>query len=140
MVEKAKERGIELAVACQENIPPVSADEEKISWVILQLMDNAIKFTQPGGKVILHIARSKDQVEVTVMDTGIGIPQALTEEIFESFYQLDGGTTRKAGGTGLGLALAKKIIESHGSTIRVTSEEGKGSRFAFLLDRHTGQA
>jgi len=133
---KAKERGIKLTLECEPNLPTVSGDEEKISWVILQLLDNAIKFTHQGGKVTLRVTRVDRMVEISVIDTGIGIPQEQTEEIFESFYQLDGSTTRKAGGTGLGLTLAKKIIESHGSFIRVISEEGKGSCFAFSLKLH----
>lgn len=135
VTEKAKERGIKLSLDCEPGLPQVSGDVEKISWVILQFLDNAIKFTQSGGSVTLRAARNGlGQVEFSVMDTGIGIPESRIEEIFDSFYQLDGGTTRKAGGTGLGLALAKKIIEAHGATIRVTSEVNKGSCFAFSLE------
>lgn len=133
---KAKERGIKLSLECEGDLPLVSGDEEKISWVIMQLLDNAIKFTQQGGKVTLRISQVDRMVDISVIDTGIGIPGERTEEIFESFYQLDGSTTRKAGGTGLGLTLAKKIVESHGSFIRVISEEGKGSCFAFSLKLH----
>lgn len=135
-ISKAKERGIKLVFECEQGLPQVSGDEEKISWVILQLLDNAIKFTPQGGKVILRITGTDRLVDISVIDNGIGIPQEQTEEIFESFYQLDGSTTRKAGGTGLGLTLAKKIVESHGSFIRVISEEGKGSCFAFSLKLH----
>lgn len=130
---KARERGIKLVLECAKDLPQVSGDMEKISWVVLQFLDNAIKFTQKGGKVALRAACNNNQVDIAVFDTGIGIPDSRIEEIFESFYQLDGSTTRKAGGTGLGLALAKKIIEAHGASIRVTSEEGKGSCFAFSL-------
>jgi two-component system phosphate regulon sensor histidine kinase PhoR len=132
---KARERGIKLALDCEKNLPKVSGDEEKISWVVLQFLDNAIKFTQPGGRVILRAACAGNLVEISVIDTGIGIPDSRIEEIFESFYQLDGSTTRKAGGTGLGLALAKKIVEAHGVSIQVTSQEGKGSCFAFSLKK-----
>lgn len=133
---KARERGIKLSLECSSGLPPVSGDEEKISWVIMQLLDNAIKFTPQGGKITLRVDQLDRMVEVSVIDTGIGIPEGQKEEIFESFYQLDGSTTRKAGGTGLGLTLAKKIVESHGSFIRVISEEGKGSSFAFTLKLH----
>lgn len=133
---KAKDRNIKLILECDDDLPKASGDEEKISWVVMQFLDNAIKFTQPGGKVILHAALVEQQIEISVQDTGIGIPEAQVDEVFESFYQLDGSSTRKAGGTGLGLALAKKIVESHGMSIRVTSEVGKGSCFSFFLKLH----
>jgi signal transduction histidine kinase len=131
--QKAKERKIELILDAKSDLPEVSGDESKISWVVLQFMDNAIKFTQPGGKVKLHACQRDQSVNIEVIDTGMGIPPTRIEEIFESFYQLDGSTTRKVGGTGLGLALARKIVEAHGSVIQVTSEVGKGSRFEFSL-------
>jgi signal transduction histidine kinase len=133
---KAKERSIKLINDCEDNLPQVEGDEEKISWVIMQLLDNAIKFTQAGGTVTLRIHQQDRLVNISVLDTGIGIPPAQINEIFESFYQLDGSTTRKAGGTGLGLALAKNIVEAHGAIIRVTSDVGKGSCFAFSLKVH----
>lgn len=130
---KARERNINLDLDCEDHLLPVEGDEEKISWVIIQLLDNAVKFTQPGGSVTLRIRRQENLVNVSVLDTGIGIPVTRFEEIFDSFYQLDGSTTRRAGGTGLGLALAKNIMEAHESVIRVTSDIGKGSCFAFAL-------
>ncbi len=135
---KAKERNIKLVYECDEKIPNVEGDEDKISWVIIQLLDNAIKFTQPGGMVTLRIRPQEGEVNVMILDTGIGIPAARIDEVFDSFYQLDGSTTRRAGGTGLGLALAKNIIEAHGSNIQVTSEVGKGSCFSFSLKKHPG--
>lgn len=133
---KARERNIDLVLDCQPDLPEVEGDEEKVSWVILQFIDNAIKFNKPGGQVKLSLQQEDDRVRVSVCDTGIGIPEALQSEIFESFHQLDGSTTRHAGGTGLGLALAKKLIEAHGSTIRVMSELEKGSCFEFDLKIH----
>lgn len=133
---KARERNIQLQVKCDPDLPQVDGDEEKISWVILQFLDNAIKFTGPSGKVKLQVTQEGPFLNVAVIDSGIGIPTSRVNEIFESFYQLDGSSTRRAGGTGLGLALAKKIIEAHGSVIRVTSEEGKGSFFEFHLKVH----
>jgi signal transduction histidine kinase len=136
---KAREHNIRLNLYYEPDLPYVEGDEEKISWVILQFLDNAIKFTASGGQVTLRVTREGRFINVAVSDTGIGIPAARIEEIFESFYQLDGSTTRKAGGTGLGLALAKKLVEAHGSSINVTSEEGKGSSFAFLLQVHSDE-
>jgi two-component system sensor histidine kinase/response regulator len=135
--QKANEHHIKLVLECEENLPEVEGDEEKVSWVIQQFLDNAIKFSQAGGTVTLRIHRDDRIVTISVADTGIGIPEARTEEIFDSFHQLDGSTTRRAGGTGLGLALAKKIAEAHGTNIMVTSEMGKGSCFSFSLKVHT---
>ena len=118
-------------------IPPeplkVNADNEKISWVLMQLLDNAIKFTRPGGTVTLRAEGEDNFIHIHVLDTGIGIPADRYDQIFEPFYQLDGSSTRKAGGTGLGLALARRIVEAHGSVIHVYSDPGKGSRFEFVL-------
>lgn len=133
---KARERNIQLQLECDPDLPMVDADEEKISWVVLQFLDNAIKFTPLGGKVKLEVTQEGPFLNVAVIDSGIGIPPGRENEIFESFYQLDGSSTRRAGGTGLGLALAKKIVEAHGSVIRVLSQEGKGSSFAFHLKVH----
>jgi signal transduction histidine kinase len=132
---KAQEREIELKLEIPEAVI-VDADSEKISWVITQFLDNAIKFTAPKGKVVLSATREGNFFHIQVCDTGIGIPENRLEQIFEPFVQLDGSSTRKVGGTGLGLALARRIIETHGSVIHVHSEVGKGSQFEFLLKIH----
>ncbi len=111
----------------------VMADEEKISWVILQLVDNALKFSPPGASVQLHLTTQDAFARISIEDAGIGIPAERIGELFESFHQLDGSSTRRAGGTGLGLALVKRIIEAHNSIVQVTSAVGKGSKFEFLL-------
>ena len=131
---KARDRNISLNFDIQPDIPLVQADEEKISLAILQLIDNAIKFTPAGGQVNLSIEKESDTlVLVTVADTGIGIPSNRLEEVFEPFHQLDASSTRRYGGTGLGLALVKEIVSAHGSNVNVKSEEGKGSTFSFPL-------
>lgn len=130
---RAESKQIRLELNCPAQPVCVLADEEKIAWVILQLIDNAIKFTPIGGVVFVHLARQNTDAQLAIEDTGIGIPSERTGEIFESFHQLDGSSTRRFGGTGLGLALVKKIIEAHNSSIHVTSTVGKGSKFEFLL-------
>ncbi len=131
---KAEDRNVALNYDVSPGIPHVQADEEKISWAILQLVDNAIKFTPSGGQVTLSVRPESDTlVMVKVTDTGIGIPVARLGELFEPFHQLDASATRRYGGTGLGLALAKEIVSAHNSTIEVQSEEGKGSTFFFPL-------
>ena len=131
---KADDRNVALFSDIKPEIPLVQADEEKISWEILQLIDNAIKFTPSGGKVILSVQPEMNSlIMVSVTDTGIGIPANRISEIYEPFHQLDSSSTRRYGGTGLGLALVREIITAHGSMIEVQSEDGKGSRFRFPL-------
>lgn len=129
----AKARKIALQVSIAEGLPLVRVDGEKISWVILQLLDNAIKFTPQGGSVSVSAMQEDGLVTLRVTDTGIGIPKDRLEEIFEPFHQLDSANNRSYGGTGLGLALVRRIIEAHGSAIKVTSEIGRGSSFEFSL-------
>ncbi|KAF0108383.1 MAG: hypothetical protein FD146_957 [Anaerolineaceae bacterium] len=131
---KAESRGIELEVAVESGLPPVKADAEKISWAVLQLLDNAIKFTPAGGKVTLSAClETAALVMISVSDSGIGIPPERLKELFEPFHQLDGSSTRRFGGTGMGLALVRDILEAHGSVIEVESEDGKGATFRFPL-------
>jgi signal transduction histidine kinase len=131
---KANDRSVTLTFDIRPDIPFVQADEEKISWAILQLVENAIKFTSKGGKVTLTIQPETDTlVQVSVSDTGIGIAPDRMDEIFEPFHQLDASATRHYGGTGLGLALVKEIVSAHGSIIEVKSDQGKGSTFSFPL-------
>jgi signal transduction histidine kinase len=115
-------------------LPLVQADPEKIGWVLSQLLDNGIKFTPTGGRVVVSVKEEiANLVMVSVIDTGIGIPPERMNEIFEPFHQLDGSSTRHAGGTGLGLSLMRQIVEAHGSLLDVISTEGKGSTFKFPL-------
>lgn len=131
---KANERGVNLVVNVSESIPFVQADSEKLAWVLSQLVDNAIKFTQSNGSVIVTAKEEgSNLVQISVSDTGIGIPQHRMQEIFEPFHQLDGSSTRHYGGTGLGLSLVRQIVEAHGSLLDVKSVEGKGSIFKFPL-------
>lgn len=111
----------------------LQADREKMQWVVQQLIENAIKFTPDGGTIRVKTLKENEYITVSVSDNGIGIPHERIEEIFEPFHQLDGSSTRRYGGTGLGLALARKIVEAHGSMIHVDSKPGKGSTFEFPL-------
>jgi two-component system sensor histidine kinase/response regulator len=130
---KAAEKNITLIC----NIPSqnlwVKADKEKITWVILHLLENGIKFTPQNGKVILDTIIDNNIVTIRINDTGIGIPEDKLDIIFEPFRQLDGSATRKYGGAGLGLSLVKQIIEAHGSMVIVKSSPSKGSSFEFSL-------
>jgi signal transduction histidine kinase len=131
---QAQARGIKLTAAISEDVPFVQGDPQKIGWALSQLIDNGIKFTSAGGSVTVSVGREGENlVIVSVSDTGIGIPAHRIEEIFEPFHQLDGSSTRRYGGTGLGLSLVRQIIEAHGSMLEVQSVEGRGSTFKFPL-------
>jgi signal transduction histidine kinase len=130
---KANEKNIEITSNLNEHIPEVSADEEKIKWVIMQLLDNAIKFTPESGKININAEEVHEFVTVAISDTGIGIPVDRINEMFEPFHQLDGSITRRYAGTGLGLTIAHKILCAHGVTLKVESTVGEGSCFSFSL-------
>jgi len=131
--EKAEKAGVHLVAELADGIPPLTADPVRLTWVLHQLLDNAIKFTPGGGQVSLRARLEPPAVLISVVDTGIGIAEARLEEIFEPFHQLDGSPTRRYGGTGLGLSLVKLILSAHGTQLSVHSEEGKGSAFSFAL-------
>lgn len=133
---RTEDHKLAFEVSIDPAMPLVMADEEKLIWVITQLLDNAIKFSNPLGKVKLKIykdAVANNIVTVSVSDNGIGIPAEKLKEIFEPFHQLDGSVTRRYGGTGLGLTLVLQIIEAHGSIIDVESQPGKGTTISFPL-------
>lgn len=131
--EKARKKNIRLTYDTAVDLPAVLADGQKIEWVILQLLDNAIKFTPNGGAVSISAIHCGAYATVKVADTGIGIAADQLEAIFNSFYQIEGSDTRRFSGTGLGLALARKIIEAHLSQIVIHSVVGEGSQFEFSL-------
>ena len=133
-LSKSDDRNVALKLKLLPEKIYVQADEKKISWAILQLIDNAIKFTPASGIVTLSLEHESDSlIMVSVSDTGIGIPKNRMKEIYEPFHQLDSSSTRRYGGTGLGLALVREIINAHGSLIEVESEDNKGTRFRFPL-------
>lgn len=131
--DKAALAGVAIQLSVDRGLPYVQADMDKLSWVLYQLVDNAVKFTPSGGRVKLWAEQVDRYVTVAVSDTGIGIPSDKFEEIFEPFHQLDGSPTRRRGGTGLGLALVKQIVGAHGASIQVESAENAGSTFRFDL-------
>jgi len=122
-----------LDIKIEEGLPLVRINKAKISEVLLNLLSNATKFTPERGKLRVEAVREDDWCRVSVIDSGIGIKQEDQEQIFEPFYQLDNSLTRGKGGTGLGLALVRQIIEKHGGRVWVESEYGQGSRFTFTL-------
>jgi len=130
--EEASRHAIELKLSVDPNLGVVEADERKIKQVLFNLLSNAVKFTPDGGQVRIVTAGAEGEVHVSVADTGVGIATTDQERIFEMFYQ---GTAGQAGkeGTGLGLALARRLVELHGGRIWVESTPGEGSTFTFTL-------
>jgi len=113
--------------------PPVMADPARIDHVFSNLLTNALKFTAPGGRVTISAQPEDDDVRFIVQDTGIGIPTAYLGRVFERFFRVP--RENQPSGAGLGLAIAKEIVEAHGGLISVQSQEGQGSRFSFTLKR-----
>lgn len=111
----------------------VRANRDQFKQVLLNLFDNAIKFNKQGGKITVDARPVKDQIQISIEDTGIGIPQDAVPRIFERFFRADKARARGMGGTGLGLAIVKHIVESHGGEISCESEFGRGSKFSFTL-------
>jgi len=131
--ERASRHGIELALEVVDGIGTVVADERKIRQVVLNLLSNAVKFTPEGGRVTLGARRVDGRIEVAVTDTGIGIAPDDQVTVFEEFRQVGADSARKQEGTGLGLALARRFVELHGSVLRLESAPGRGSTFSFTL-------
>ncbi len=116
-------------------LPRVMADQGRLEQVVINLLENAIKYTPDGGSVRLFTEDDGEYVRVSVADTGIGIPFKDLPRIFERFYRVDEARTREQGGTGLGLAIVKHIVQLHGGTVSVTSEPKKGSQFSFTIKK-----
>lgn len=131
--ERANRRGIQLILQVEERISNFTADERQVKQVLLNLLSNAVKFTSEGGKITVGAGLSDGMVEISVSDSGSGIPPEDHEEIFEEFRQSRGGEAHKTEGTGLGLTLTRKFVELHGGTIWLESEVGRGSTFTFTL-------
>ncbi len=131
--ERAARNSIALDVHVDPRIGEILADERKIKQVLLNLLSNAVKFTPEGGKITMSAVMNGKSVEVSVADTGIGIAAADQETVFEEFRQVGTDYARKREGTGLGLALARRLVELHGGKLSLQSELGKGSTFTFTI-------
>ncbi|HUI88026.1 MAG TPA: ATP-binding protein [Anaerolineales bacterium] len=123
--------GLALQIECPDDLPNIRADQARLEQVLVNLIHNAVKFTRPGGEVILLAESLRNEIRFGVKDTGIGIPLDDVTRIFERFYRVD--KSRAGGGTGLGLSIARHIIEAHGGKIWVDSREGQGSIFFFTI-------
>jgi two-component system, OmpR family, phosphate regulon sensor histidine kinase PhoR len=130
---KAHRKQIALEINVPQELPPMRGDAGLLRDVLQNLLDNAIQYTPSGGRIHVSAATRDHEVVLTVADTGIGIPLADQERIFERFYRVDAARSREAGGTGLGLSIAKHIVEVHGGRLLVESEVGLGSKFSFSI-------
>ena len=130
---QAAAKGVSVSIDISENLPPVNIDSHRISQVLHNLLVNAVAHTTEGDSISVTVGQQGNWVEVSVTDTGEGIPADDLPNIFERFYRVDKSRARATGGTGLGLTIAKRLVEAHGGRIEVQSELGKGSRFAFTI-------
>jgi two-component system phosphate regulon sensor histidine kinase PhoR len=131
MRAQAERAGLSLSVEVSPPVPLIQADAQRLEQVLVNLIHNAVKFTRPGGAVVLSASAEGDFVRFAVRDTGAGIPEDDLERIFERFYKTD--RARSGGGTGLGLSIARHIVEAHGGKIWAESAEGRGSTFMFTI-------
>jgi signal transduction histidine kinase len=129
----AENADVVLSAETEPDLPLVSGDMIALRRALDNLVGNALKFIPAGGHVTVRLARSEEAVVLQVTDTGIGIPADHLDRIFERFYQVNGSTTRRYGGVGLGLALVKQVVEMHGGQVTVTSEMGVGTTFTLVL-------
>src|SRR5262249_27120887 len=128
----ASEKKLAFKVEVPSNLPPGRGDERRLTQVLLNLVGNAIKFTD-DGEVAIKASNVNGSFEVAGRDTGPGISEADQAKLFQEFQQADNSVTKKKGGTGLGLAISKRIIEMHGGRIWLESSPGNGSTFSFTV-------
>lgn len=135
LLETAAGRQIKLNYQKPDSFPQVLMDENKIRQVVMNFLDNAIHYTRQGGTVTAEVKDMGDNVEFTVTDTGVGVPKAVQSQLFAKFYRADNARKMRPDGTGLGLFMAKKVIDAQGGMLIFHSEEGKGSTFGFRLPK-----
>jgi signal transduction histidine kinase len=152
MAPHAKKKGILLLAELEPGLPPLWADAERLRQVLLNLFENAIKFTPPAGSVkisgrlttmaspgggddggLVLLGAQRTAVELRVADTGIGIPEAERQRVFDAFYQVDSSSTREQGGTGLGLSIVKRLVEGHDGTVHVEANQPQGTVFVVCI-------
>ncbi|TAG12844.1 MAG: sensor histidine kinase [Sphingobacteriia bacterium] len=132
VANNAQQKNIQLIQAVSTNLPLVKADVEKTSWILVNLLTNAIKYSPENESIYIDVKENNNELIFSVTDTGNGIPAEYLVKLFDRFYQVP-GTANK--GTGLGLSISKEFMEAQAGTISVESELGKGSRFYFNLPK-----
>ena len=129
----AEQKKLLIAIDIPDSFPPIIVDRQKFDLILMNLFHNAIKFTKPGGEVGLKARAKGNKMVISVSDTGIGIPKEKLGRVFDRFYQVESSLTREYGGIGLGLAIARGMVEVCGGEIRVDSQRGAGTTFTFTL-------
>jgi two-component system phosphate regulon sensor histidine kinase PhoR len=130
---QAKAKSISIKLDIPVDMPKIKADETRFSQVMINLLDNAIKYSSEGGLVTISAKVNDTALQIDISDTGIGISEKDLSRIFERFYRVDKARSRELGGTGLGLSIVKHIVSAHGGQVWVKSELGKGSTFSFTI-------
>ncbi len=130
---QAESKNITIEKNLPDKLPVFTADTDKLMDVLINLFDNAVKFTPESGIITISSDVEDNSLHISVQDTGIGIPEDKIPNLFQRFYQVDASGKRKYGGAGLGLYICKKIVEDHAGNIWVESTEGKGSTFHIIL-------
>ena len=128
----AEKKGLELKGDYQADLPLLQVDVRRLEQVVYNLVENGIKYTN-NGEITVRTFLTKESIIIEIKDTGIGIPKQDLPKIWDRFYRVDQSRTRKTGGTGLGLYVAKQIIEAHGGDISVKSQENEGTIFTIFL-------
>jgi two-component system sensor histidine kinase VicK len=129
----AKQKNQSLSVEVNGEIPGINADKDRIEQVIVNIVNNAIKYTPDNGKIVVTLSKDDQYVVIKVTDSGMGIPKEDLPRLFERFYRVDKARSRAMGGTGLGLSIAKQIVEAHNGYINIDSEYGKGTEVSINL-------
>jgi two-component system sensor histidine kinase VicK len=115
------------------DLPLIKGDKNRLVQCLMNLLSNAVKYSPKGGKIIIEVEKNEKELLTSVQDEGLGIPEEMQAKLFTKFFRVDNSDHREIGGTGLGLALCKDIIELHGGKIWVESKEGEGTRFIFSI-------
>lgn len=131
--KKFAERRLSVDITIAANLPIIRADEIRLQEVLYNLLDNSLKYTQPGGKIRLQAQKHGDEIALSVSDTGLGISETDLPRVFERFYRADKARSRELGGTGLGLSIVKHITQMHGGRVEAESELGRGTTIRVLL-------
>jgi signal transduction histidine kinase len=130
--ERAAEAGVQLSMTAQSS-PKVHGTARDLALLVRNLVDNAIRYTRPGGRISVELGEDDGDAVLAVSDTGVGIPQRDLPRVFERFYRVDRARSRETGGTGLGLSIVRHVVENHAGRVSVESELGRGTRFEVHL-------
>ncbi|MDR2501850.1 MAG: cell wall metabolism sensor histidine kinase WalK, partial [Oscillospiraceae bacterium] len=136
----AAQRGQTLTLSLGDNAPDILGDRARIEQVLMNIITNAVKYTQAGGRITVSSGAKDGFAWARIADTGIGIPESDIPHVFERFYRVEKARSREAGGTGLGLSIAAEIVKMHGGRIELESMRGYGSVFTVYLPLYTGES